>query len=84
MKNLIPIKEVYKNLKKITKKAQNGESFTVLKHSKPVFKIIPPEKESGRPHYTLDDFKDITFSHGDNLSKKIDELAYGAKQNNKK
>ncbi|MEX1014068.1 MAG: hypothetical protein WDZ80_02825 [Candidatus Paceibacterota bacterium] len=77
MKNLIPIKEIYKNLKEISKKAQQGDSFIVLKHSKPVFRILPPEDNFENYSYELNDINKISFSKGGDLSKKIDSILYG-------
>lgn len=40
---IIGIKEVYQNLKEITEQAKQGQSFLVVKHSNPVFKITPTD-----------------------------------------
>ncbi|MFB6225827.1 MAG: hypothetical protein ABEJ02_00570 [Candidatus Paceibacteria bacterium] len=45
---IISIQEVYKNLKEITEKAKNGQSFLVMKHSEPVFHIDPYHEEDKR------------------------------------
>jgi len=43
--NLIGLKELRENMGEFIDRVQNGESFTVLKRSKPVFEIGPPLKE---------------------------------------
>lgn len=41
MNNIIGLKELRQNVKKYATKVQAGESFIVMKHSKPLFKITP-------------------------------------------
>jgi len=41
MENIIGLKELRQNVAKYARKVQAGESFTVFKHSKPLFKITP-------------------------------------------
>lgn len=43
---IIGIKELRQNATQIAERAQKGESFTVVKRSKPVFNIVPPSAES--------------------------------------
>lgn len=41
MKSIIALKDLHLNIDKCTTKVKNGESFIVLKQSKPLFKIVP-------------------------------------------
>jgi len=45
MENIIGLKELRQNIAKYARKVQAGESFTVFKHSKPLFKITPVEDD---------------------------------------
>ena len=45
MVNLIGLRELRQNMDHYAKKAAAGESFVVLKHSKPVFKISPVSED---------------------------------------
>ncbi|MBI3626835.1 type II toxin-antitoxin system Phd/YefM family antitoxin [Candidatus Uhrbacteria bacterium] len=57
MQKLIPLKDLRLNLSKYTHEVEeNGESFMVLRKSKPVFKIVPVEEENWQ---TVVDFTEI-------------------------
>jgi len=72
---VIGIKELHRRLSQISKEALKGNSFTVVKNYKPVFRIEPIEKEG---KYSLTDFNKIQFeSKSKNLSKEIDKVMYG-------
>lgn len=43
--NLIGLKELRENIETYISKVEKGKSFVVIKKSKPVFKIVPPEAE---------------------------------------
>jgi len=74
---IIGIKQLHKDLKKISMKAQQGQSYIVVKNSKPVFRIEPMEALA-KPRYTIKDFEKIRFKSDDkNLSKHIDKILYG-------
>ncbi|MFQ6049728.1 MAG: type II toxin-antitoxin system Phd/YefM family antitoxin [Candidatus Paceibacterales bacterium] len=76
MPEIIGVKQLYKNLKKISKRVAKGESFIVVKRSKPVFKVIPYRKEKAK-QYTLKDLEQLQFKSKDKrLSKKINNLVY--------
>ena len=45
MKQLIGVKELRENLEKYITRVKRGESFVVVKKSKPVFKMVPSESE---------------------------------------
>ncbi|MFH1522472.1 MAG: hypothetical protein ABIE43_01475 [Patescibacteria group bacterium] len=73
---IIGIKQLHKQLKQIAEATLKGQSFTVVKNSKPVFKIEPIE-ETGIKKYTLADFGSVQFDGKDkDLSKKIDSILY--------
>lgn len=74
--SIIPINQVYRELKSITTKVQKGSSFLVVKNSKPVFKIVPLDTVSPPKKYNLQDFTKISFSGAKGLSKKIDTFIY--------
>ena len=74
----IGVKELHTNMKKITEATQKGASFLVMKNAKPVFRIEPIDDDAPR-RFTLDDFKEVMFTTEDkDLSKKVDEIVYGA------
>ena len=70
MFNLVPLKELRQKLTDYTKRAEKGESFLVLRKSKPVFKIVPVEEETWE---TIIDFTQID-PKGVPLSKVIKAL----------
>lgn len=72
---IIGIKQLYTNLKEISHEALYGQSFIVVKNSKPVFRIEPIETVK-KKKYNLEDFKKIQFKGGKNLSKNIDKIIY--------
>ncbi len=74
MATTINIRELYRNLKKITERAEKGESFLVLKNSRPVFKIEPEQKK--KP-FSIEELSKIRFKGPKDLSKRIDEIVYG-------
>ncbi len=43
---IVGVKDLRQNLEKYINKVSMGESFTVVRRSKPVFKITPTEDES--------------------------------------
>lgn len=45
MLNLIGIRELRENTAEYVKKIKKGQSFIVLKRSKPLFKIVPLDKK---------------------------------------
>lgn len=75
---IIGVKELHKQLRQVSKAALQGQSFLVVRNSKPVFRIEPVEHIAERK-YSLKDFEKLQFSMRDkdeNLSKKIDEILY--------
>lgn len=45
MKNIIGLKELRENMENWINQIQKGKSFMVIRKSRPVFKIVPPETE---------------------------------------
>lgn len=73
---IIGIKQLYRELKKISEDTQEGKSFIVVKNSKPVFRIEPMHIVK-KHRYTLADLQKVQFRTSDkNLSKKIDSNVY--------
>ncbi len=72
---IIGIKQLHKNLKKVSDATAVGQSFLVVKNSKPVFKISPIDGGEGKS-YTLGDFGKLQFSSDKNLSKEVDKTVY--------
>ena len=57
MQNLVSLKDLRTKLTDYTKRVSEfGESFVILKKSKPVFKIVPVDQDSWE---TVIDFTDI-------------------------
>lgn len=74
--NIIGIKELQGNLKRVANATERGETFTVVRDSKPVFRIEPiARRKTGK--YTLKDLLSIRFKGEKNLSKRVDEIVYG-------
>jgi antitoxin (DNA-binding transcriptional repressor) of toxin-antitoxin stability system len=76
MTTTIPIKQVYKELKDITQKVQQGASFLVIKNSQPVFRIVPIDGELPQKKYTMQDILGMQFKGGADLSQNIDNILY--------
>ncbi|MDB5265010.1 MAG: hypothetical protein JWN64_581 [Parcubacteria group bacterium] len=75
---IIGIKELQNKLKYVADATLLGVSFTVVRGSKPVFRIEPilPTKRTG----TLEDaFKALAFKGEKDLSQRIDDIVYGGK-----
>lgn len=74
---IIGIKQLHKDLKKISALVLEGQEFIVVKNSKPAFKIVP--LESPKAKFTLKDLSQLQFNTGNkNLSKEIDKILYGS------
>lgn len=43
--NILGLKELRENMQKYASRVEKGESFIVVKKSKPVFKLVPAESE---------------------------------------
>jgi len=55
--HILGLKELRENMQKYASLVERGESFIVVKKSKPVFKIVPPESEE--QWETVADFTEI-------------------------
>ena len=78
MAETIGVKQLYKNLRSIAKRAKAGESFTVVRHVTPLFRIVPHDQNNKEKPYTLRDVLTLEFRSGEkDLRKKIDAIAYG-------
>ena len=76
MNNILGIKELQLNLKRVADAAQKGESFTIVRDSKPVFRI-EPIVEAKRTGTLEDALKKLSFKGGGkDLSSLIDEILY--------
>ena len=67
MQKFVSTKALYGNFKKISDQVQQGTVFIVLKHSQPVYKIVPLEQQDlvvdlgkGKKH-KIDEIKNFTF-----------------------
>lgn len=78
MEQIIGVKQLHQELKEIAKRVEGGESFVVVKHAKPIFRLTPYRKdESNAFIYTLQDLKRLQFSMGEkDISQKIDKIVY--------
>jgi hypothetical protein len=75
-REIIGVKQLHRDFKMITQRSLRGESFLVVKNSKPIF-TINPIGESKRKKYSLSDAKKIQFMARDkDLSKRIDKEIY--------
>lgn len=45
MSNIVGVKELRENLSVYTDQVQKGKSFTIVRRSKPIFKIVPVTDE---------------------------------------
>lgn len=72
---IIGIKELHKNLKRVADATLRGARFTVVRDSKPVFRIEPIDMPGAKIR-TIDDFLALKFKGDADLSKRIDEIAY--------
>ncbi len=53
---IIGLKELRQNASEIAERAQKGERFTVVKRTKPVFTIIPPQEDDSELNEWLDEY----------------------------
>ena len=58
--HILGLKELRENMQKYASRVERGESFIVVKKSKPVFKLVPPESED--EWETVADFTKINKS----------------------
>lgn len=44
--NIVGLKELRGNMQKYASLVERGESFVIVRKSRPIFKIVPPESEN--------------------------------------
>lgn len=74
MTNFISTKELYTSLKKVSENVMKGESYIVLKFSKPAFQITPINTEtsdSAKKKYSWNDAKKFMFTGKDKKEKNL-------------
>lgn len=47
MNNIVNLKELRENMAKYTERIEKGDSFIVMKRSKPLFRISPVDEDEG-------------------------------------
>ena len=62
---IIGLKELRQNASEIADRAQNGESFTVVRRSKPVFDIVPPAQQDLKSQETKAWTRELVTNHRD-------------------
>lgn len=88
----INVRTLQRNMKEISEKVQQGESFAVFKNSNLIFQLIPAnikdltinqdnkaedDKKNKKTTSAYEAFRDIRFSSGTpDLSQHIDEIVY--------
>ncbi len=78
IEKVIGIREFVRNTKAISRQTRRGVSFIVMRNTEPLFRVEPlAVRRAGK--YTLKDLIGIRFKSGEkDLSKRIDEIVYGA------
>lgn len=82
MSKIISVQDIRESLASITNQAQAGETFVVVRNSKPVFKIVPPyekEKSGGNKALSLDEITgklDSAESSYDITSNDLDKIIH--------
>ncbi len=56
----VALKDLRTNMEKYISRVSGGESFTVLRRSRPIFKITPPEDDDEGTWETVIDFTEIS------------------------
>lgn len=59
MSNIIGVKELRENLSRYTDQVQRGKSFTVVRRSKPLFKMVPIDEDDDGHWERVVDFTKI-------------------------
>ena len=74
---VIGIRELVRNTKAVSRQTRKGVSFIVMRNTEPLFRVEPiTGQRAGK--YTLKDLVSIRFKGEKDLSKRIDEIVYGA------
>lgn len=78
LSNIIGVRELSRDMKRISLAVKRGESFLVMRNTEPIFRIEPIVEKKNNGKYTLKDLMSIRFKSGEkNLSKRVDEIVYG-------
>ena len=80
MKNTTPtigVRELTRNLKKITTRVQRGATIVVQKNNTPLFRITPLTESPQTIPLTLKDIEKIQFSGSTHASSNVDNIVYG-------
>ena len=62
MTNIIGLKALRENVEKYASAVKRGESFTVVRRAKPLFRIVPPEEDEALWETVVDFTK--FYKHG--------------------
>ena len=77
---IIGTKELQKNIKMVKDGVALGNTYVVVSHTTPIFKISPCNLNSENKKYSLGDLKNFRFkSKIKDLSKTIDDVVYNKK-----
>ena len=74
------VRDLARNMRKVTSAVERGQSFTVLRNGKSVFRIEPVGEDDAsaqQPFLSLTDLEQAQFEGPRDLSKHIDEVVYG-------
>ena len=75
---IIGVRELVRNTKAVSRETRKGVSFIVMRNTEPLFRIEPVVEGRGKK-YSKKDLMGIRFKSGErDLSKKIDNIVYGA------
>jgi antitoxin (DNA-binding transcriptional repressor) of toxin-antitoxin stability system len=78
---IIGVKQLHRDMKKIARATGRGKSFTVVRNSKPIFCVVPlPSKAAKQNKRSIEDLMSLRFTlktKESDLSKKIDTIVYG-------
>ena len=78
MSTKLTTRDFFRSPRKVAHFIKSGRRITVTRANKPFFDVVPTQKPKGK---TIVDFEHLIFSDPKldrNLSKKIDEVVYGA------
>lgn len=73
MKNTVSIKYLRNNMAEVASKVEKGESFVVMRRSKPSFKVVPVDTEDEK-WVTIVDFTDGGKKEGEPAEKVLKAL----------
>jgi hypothetical protein len=62
MEKYISMKKLYSHIKQVSDDVQNGDTYTVVKYSHPICKIIPFHAKQESSSYSLKDVEKFIFT----------------------